>query len=108
LYLVDSDAPKGEKFDMSIDDPLVETLVLAVLVDVLLLSRPACKYEGKGGGRVSCKDCIAKVGAGKKELRPSRLKRLQRDAKGVGRAAELPTVRQLVISPEGGMVTWME
>ncbi len=50
LSLVDSYAPKGEKFNVSIDDPLVKTLVSAVLADVLLLSRPACKYEGKGGG----------------------------------------------------------
>ena len=66
LSLVDSDAPKGEQFDMSIDNPLIETLVPVMLANVLLLSRPACKYEGEGGGQVSCEDCIAKEGGGEK------------------------------------------
>ena len=50
LSLVDSNGPKGEQFNVSIDNPLVKILVPAVLADVLLSSRPACKYEGKGGG----------------------------------------------------------
>ena len=107
-FLVDSDAPKGEQFDVSIDNPLVETLVPAVLADVLILSHPACKYEGEGGGQVHCKDHIAKGGAGKKELRPLRLERPHRVAAGVGRAAKSSTVRQLVMSPAGGTRTWME
>jgi hypothetical protein len=51
---------------MRIDNPLIETLVPAVLADVLLLSHPACKYEGKGGGQVRCKDHIAKEGGWEK------------------------------------------
>ncbi len=66
LSLVDSDAPKGEQFNVSIDNPLVKTLVPVVLADVLLSSCPACKYEGKGGGQVLCEDCIAKKGGGGK------------------------------------------
>jgi hypothetical protein len=65
LSLVDSDAPKGEQFNVSIDNPLIETLVPAVLANVLLLSRPACKYEGQGGGQVSCEDCKGR-GQGKR------------------------------------------
>ncbi len=60
LSLADSNATKGEQFSVSIDNTLFETLVPALLADVLLLSRPACKYEGEGGGQVLCKDCIAK------------------------------------------------
>ncbi len=52
LSLVDSNAPKGEQFDVSIDVPLIESFVPAVLADVLLSSRPACEYEGEGGGQV--------------------------------------------------------
>ncbi len=66
LSLVDSDAPKGEQFNVSIDNPLVKTLIPTMLADVLLSSRPACEYEGQGGGRVLCKDCIAKKGGGGK------------------------------------------
>jgi hypothetical protein len=51
---------------VSIDVPLVKNLVPAMLVDVLLSSRPACEYEGEGGGQVRCKDCIAKEGGGEK------------------------------------------
>ncbi len=65
-FLVDSDAPKGEQFDVSIDNPLIETLVPAVLADVLLLSHPACKYEGEGGGQVRREDPIAKEGGREK------------------------------------------
>ncbi len=60
LSMVDSDAPKGEQVNVSIDIPLVKNLVPAMLADVLLLSHPACEYEGKGGGQVRCKDPIAK------------------------------------------------
>ncbi len=56
LSLVDSNAPKGEQFDMSINVPLIKNLVPAVLADVLLSSCPTCKYEGKGGGQLHCKD----------------------------------------------------
>jgi hypothetical protein len=108
LSLVDSNAPKGKQFNVSIDDPLVKTLVPAVLADVLLLSRPACEYEGKGGGQVLCEDCIAKKGGRKKELRPLRLDRPRRVAVRVRRAAKSSTVRQLVMSLAGGTVTWME
>ncbi len=66
LSLVDSDAPKGEQFEVSIDIPLIEILVPAVLADMLLSSHPACKDEGKGGGQVRCKDCIAKNRGGEK------------------------------------------
>ncbi len=66
LSLVDSNAPKGEQFNVSIDDHLVEILVPAVLADVLLSSRLACEYEGEGEGQVLCKDCIAKKGGGEK------------------------------------------
>ncbi len=62
LSLVDSNAPKGEQFDVSIGVPLVKILVPAVLEDVLLSSCPACEYEGKGGGQIHCKDHIAKEG----------------------------------------------
>ncbi len=94
LSLVDSDAPKGEQFDMSIDNPLVETLVPAVLADVLLLSRPACKYEGEGEAKSTARIALQRKGAGKKELRPSRLERLWRVAVEVRRADKLLILRQ--------------
>ncbi len=89
LSLVDSDAPMREQFNMSIDNPLVETLVPAVLADVLLSSCPACDYEGKGGGQILCKNRIAKKG-------------------GRGKGAEAFEIRQAVAchggSGEGGQI----
>ncbi len=109
LSLVDSDALKGEQLDVSIDDPLIETLVPAVLADVLLSSRPACEYEGKGGeGQVLCKDCIAKKGGGEKGAEAFKIRQAMVCHGGSGEAAKSSTVRQLVMSPAGGTITWME
>ncbi len=66
LSLVDFDAPKGEQFDVSIDVPLVEILVPAMLMDMLLSSCPSCQDQGKGGGQVHCEDFIAKERGGQK------------------------------------------
>ncbi len=108
LSLVDSDAPKGEQFDVSIDVPFIKTLVPAMLADILLSSRPAYEYEGKEGGQVRCKDCIAKEGGGEKELRPLMLAMPLLSMGGEGREAKLSTIRQLAMSQVGGTITWME
>ncbi len=42
---------------MGVNFASVKTLFLVMLVDVLLLSRPAC--EDEGGEGVRCEDCIA-------------------------------------------------
>jgi hypothetical protein len=62
------------------------------------------REEAESAARIA----LQRKGAGKKELRPSRLERPWRVVAEVGRAAKLLIVRQLVMSPEGGMVTWME
>ncbi len=108
LSLVNSYAPKGEQFDMSIDVPLIKNLVPTVLVDVLLLSSPACKYEGKGEAESAARIALQRKEARKMELKPLRLLMQWCVAGGVGRAAKLSSVRQLAMSPAGGMVTWME
>ncbi len=90
LYLVDSDAPKGEQFDVSIDDPLIETFVPAVLGDVLLLSRPACEYEGKGGeGQVLCTDRIAKKGGGEKGAEAFKIRQAAARHVGSGEGSQI-------------------
>ncbi len=101
LSLVDYDAPKGEQFNVSIDDPLVEILIPAMLTDVLLSSRPRGEVES------SARIALQRMGAGKKELRLLRLDRPWRVAVGVGRAAKSSTIRQLVMSRARGTVTWM-
>ncbi len=65
LYLMDSNAPKGEKSNVGIDALLVKTIVPTVVTDILLLGRPACKDEVERGGRVHFEDCIAEERGGK-------------------------------------------
>jgi hypothetical protein len=106
--LVDSNAPKGEQFDVSIDVPLIEILIPAMLTDVLLSSCPTCEYEDKGGAESAVRIALRRKGAGKKELKPSRLVMLLPSTGGVVRAAKFSTLRQLAMSPAGGTVTWIE
>jgi hypothetical protein len=100
LSLVDSDAPMGEQFNVSIDVPLVKILVPAVLAYMLLSSRPACKDDAR--------IALQRKGAEKREPRPSRLAIPLPSTGGVGRVAKLSADRQLATSPAGGTVTWME
>ncbi len=74
---------------MSIDNPLVKTLVPAMLVDVLLSSRPACKYEGEGGGQVLCKDCIAKKGGREKGAEAFKIKQATACCGGSGEGGQI-------------------
>jgi hypothetical protein len=53
---------------VGVDFSLVKALVPAVLMDMLLLRCPICKDEGKGGGQVCCKDCVAEEGGRKEAL----------------------------------------
>ena len=102
LSLVDSNAPKGEQFDVSIDNPLIETLVPAVLADVLLSSRPACKYEGKGGGQVRCEDCIAKEGGREKGAEAFKIRKAAVCCGGSGGGSHIVDCQTVGDVPGGG------
>ncbi len=102
LSLVDFDATKGEQFDVSIDNPLIDTLVPAVLAGVLLLSHPACKYEGKGGGQVRCEDCIAKEGGGEKGAEAFKIRKAAVCCGGSGGGSHIVDCQTVGDVPGGG------
>jgi hypothetical protein len=87
--LVNSNAPKGEQFNVSIGNPLVETLIPAVLADVLLSSHPACEYEGEGGGQVLCEDCIAKKGGGEQGAEAFKIRHATACCGGSGEGSQI-------------------
>ncbi len=89
LSLVDSDAPKGEQFDMSIDNTLAKILIPAMLADVLLSSLPACEFLGEGGGQVLCKDCIAKEGGGEKGAETFEIRKAVACCRGSGEGGQI-------------------
>ncbi len=87
---------------MSIDNPLIETLVPVMLANVLLLSRPACKYEGEGGGQVSCKDCIAKEGGRKKGAEAFKIRKALTSCKGSVDGSHIVNCQTVGDVPGGG------
>jgi hypothetical protein len=64
--------------------------------------------RARGEAKSAARIALQRIGAGKKEKRPSRLAMPLLSTGGVGRGAKYLTVRQLAMSPAGGMVTWME
>jgi hypothetical protein len=102
LSLVDSNAPKGEQFDVSIDVPLVKNLIPAMLMDVLLSSCPTCEYEGKGGGQVRCKDCIAKEGGGEKRAEAFEISDAAAWCRGSGEGGQIINRQTVGDVPSGG------
>ena len=66
------------------------------------MSCPACKYEGKGGGQVSCKDCIAKEGGGGKGAEAFKIRKALTSCKGSVDGSHIVNCQTVGDVPGGG------